>query len=64
MNKTCTAIVISTVVPGAVGIIIRETGMNAISNPEFAKEGTTLYDTERPDRIIIGGSDTKIAEEI
>ncbi|MEM0135335.1 MAG: UDP-glucose/GDP-mannose dehydrogenase family protein [Thermoplasmatales archaeon] len=64
VNETCTAIIKSTVVPGTARKIIRETGMNVISNPEFTKEGTALDDTEHPDRIIIGGSDTKIAEEI
>ena len=64
VNKTCTAIIKSTVVPGTARKIIYETGMNVISNPEFTKEGTAIADTEHPDRIIIGGSDNETAEEI
>ena len=64
VNRTCIAIIKSTVVPGTARKVIYETGMNVISNPEFTKEGTAVADTEHPDRIIIGGSDTKTLEEI
>lgn len=64
VNRSCIAIIKSTVLPGTARKIIHKTGMNVVSNPEFTKEGTAIADTEHPDRIIIGGSDTKTVEEI
>ena len=64
VNKTCAVIIKSTVVPGTARKIIRETGMNIISNPEFTKEGTAINDTEHPDRIVVGGNETNVAEKI
>ena len=64
INHTCTIIIKSTVVPGTAGKIIAKTGMNIISNPEFTREGSAISDTEKPDRVVIGGSDTSIAERI
>jgi UDPglucose 6-dehydrogenase len=64
VNQTCTVIIKSTVIPGTAKRIISETNMNVISNPEFTREGTAISDTEKPDRVVIGGLDTSIAEKI
>ncbi len=64
VNKTCAVIIKSTVVPGTARKIISETCMNVISNPEFTKEGTAINDTEHPDRIVLGGNETNVAEKI
>ena len=45
----------STVLPGTAKRVSELTGMNIVSNPEFTREGSAVHDTERPDRIVIGG---------
>lgn len=56
----------STVTPGTARNILRPVveeesgkalgaGFGLCSNPEFLREGRAIYDTENPDRIIIGG---------
>lgn len=64
VNQTCTVIIKSTVIPGTAKRIISETNMNVISNPEFTREGSAISDTEKPDRVVIGGLDTSIVEKI
>jgi UDPglucose 6-dehydrogenase len=39
-------------------------GFSLLSNPEFLKEGNAIHDTEYPDRIVIGGDDTKAIEKL
>ena len=57
VNKGTIIIIKSTVLPGTARELMNATGMRIISNPEFTKEGTAIYDTLHPDRIVIGGSD-------
>lgn len=64
VNDNCTIIIKSTVVPGTAKMIKRNTGMPIISNPEFTREGSAISDTEKPDRVVIGGENTEIAEKI
>ena len=45
----------STVLPGTARKVLELTGMNVVSNPEFTREGSAIHDTEKPDRIVIGG---------
>src|SRR5208282_409500 len=35
-------------------------GFNLCSNPELFRQGEAIHDTERPDRIIIGGDEQDI----
>lgn len=38
--------------------------LSYVSNPEFLREGTALYDTLFFDRVVAGGNDSKAVEEI
>lgn len=64
VNRSTILIIKSTVVPGTAWLISARTGMNVISNPEFTREGSAIYDTEHPDRIVIGGEPSKIVKDI
>ena len=54
----------STVLPGTAKKITELTGMNVVSNPEFTREGSAVHDTERPDRIVIGGKSVESVRKI
>ena len=61
---TAALIIKSTVTPGTARLVNEMTGMEVTSNPEFTREGSAVYDTEHPDRIIIGGNTPQICKEI
>ena len=54
----------STVLPGTARKVSELTGMNVVSNPEFTREGSAVHDTEKPDRIVIGGKSVERVREI
>ena len=64
INRSAILIIKSTVVPGTASFISERTGMKVISNPEFTREGNAIYDTEHPDRIVIGGEPCDVVKEI
>ncbi len=63
-SHSSSLIIKSTVLPGTAKRISEITEMNVISNPEFTREGSAIYDTEHPNRIVIGGKSVEIAKEI
>lgn len=62
----------STVPVGAgdmVEVIIREAGgdpslFDVVSNPEFLREGSAVWDTQNPDRVVIGAKDPEAAKKL
>lgn len=63
-NTSATLVIKSTVLPGTSRKIYERTGMNVVSNPEFTREGTAIHDTEKPDRIILGGKSVETVKNI
>ena len=63
-SKEITIVIKSTVLPGTAKKVSELTGLNVVSNPEFTREGSAINDTERPDRIVIGGVSTKLVEQL
>lgn len=52
------------VLVGAGGVRIEDTvdkiaGFDVVSNPEFLREGSAVYDTFNPDRIVLGSNNSK-----
>ncbi len=64
LNKNCTIVIRSTVVPGTAKKVMGLTNLNVISNPEFMREGNAVYDTLHPDRIVVGGKNAEIVANI
>ena len=63
-SSSATLVIKSTVLPGTAKRVSEMTGMNVVSNPEFTREGTAIYDTEKPERIILGGESVENVREI
>ncbi len=63
-NTSLDLVIKSTVLPGTAKKISELTGMNVVSNPEFTREGSAIRDTEKPDRIVIGGKHVEKIKEI
>jgi UDPglucose 6-dehydrogenase len=57
-NRDAVIAIKSTVLPGTAAAIFRKFAISVVSNPEFTREGTAMEDTRKPDRIIIGCSDS------
>ena len=64
VNKDAILVIRSTVIPGTARKIMELTGLNVISNPEFAREGSAVYDTLHPDRVVVGGKNAEIVADI
>jgi len=44
--------------------VLNRSDISIVSNPEFLREGTALDDFFKPDRIVVGGEDSKKANEV
>ena len=67
VKKYCVSsdlVIKSTVLPGTANKVSELTGMNIVSNPEFTREGSAVHDTEKPDRIVIGGRSVENMKKI
>lgn len=70
LNKHKTIIIKSTVPPGTgdwaerllLGKGIRGDHFDVVSNPEFLREGTAIYDTLNPDRLVVGATNKAAAQ--
>lgn len=63
-NPSTDLVIKSTVLPGTARAVSSATGMNVIFNPEFTREGSAVQDTEKPDRVVIGGAHVERVKKI
>ncbi len=49
---------------GSVALSTPEPQFDVVSNPEFLREGSAIYDTLNPDRIVLGGNSSQRAIEL
>ncbi len=74
-NNPQIVVVKSTVIPGTTRNVIKPilerelgkkngTGFFLCSNPEFLRQGNAIYDTEHPDRIVIGSDDQEASSRL
>ena len=43
---------------------LKRDDINLVSNPEFLREGTAVYDTLNPERVIVGSTNKEAAEKV
>jgi UDPglucose 6-dehydrogenase len=48
----------------AVERVLQRDDVHVVSNPEFLREGTAVYDFLHPDRVVIGSADREAAERV
>lgn len=63
-SSSSTLVIKSTVLPGTASKVTELTGMNVVSNPEFTREGSAVRETEKPDRIVLGGKSVETIKRI
>lgn len=56
---TATPVLAGGGIPDTVSAIFKEPEFDVVSNPEFLREGSAVYDTFNPDRIVLGSNNQK-----
>ena len=67
MPKDCIVVNKSTVPVGSTKIVefeIQRNDVKVVSNPEFLREGTAVFDFLNPDRIIVGAENLEAAQKV
>ena len=62
VNKSTVPVGTQKLVTGIIGENLKkDTGFDVLSNPEFLREGSAVYDTMYPDRVVIGADNPRAA---